>query len=217
MSIKVKICGLTSVKDVKACVLSEVNYVGFVFYGQSRRNLKLTEANNIASYVPLSIIKVALTVDPQDFELDNLFSKFPVDTLQLHGNESPNRVKEIREKYQVPIIKSLSLTTRTDLAKITEYSGVADQLLIDAAKPDKQSPPGGNGVAFDWSLISGYNWRIPWLLAGGLNRTNVRGAINISGAIQVDVSSGVESEPGIKDQKMITEFTHVARSKSDYG
>ena len=217
MNIKIKICGLTNVKDIEACVLAKVDYVGFVFFKESKRNLILSEANKIASYIPQSIVKVALTVDPKDLELDNLFSKFPVDTLQLHGHESPARVKEIKEKYGVPVIKSISLKAKTDLAKIHEYTWVADQLLIDAAKPDERSPPGGNGVVFDWSLISGYNWRTPWLLAGGLNHTNISDAIRVSGAMQVDVSSGVERQPGIKDQKLIKEFVRVARSENHDG
>lgn len=217
MNIKIKICGLTNVKDLEACSLAKVNYVGFVFFKKSKRNLILSEANKIASNVPQNIVKVALTVDPKDLELDNLFSNFPVDTLQLHGHESPARVKEIKERYGVPIIKSISLRTKSDLEKIHEYTWVADQLLIDAAKPDKQSPPGGNGVIFDWSLISGYNWKIPWLLAGGLNHTNVCDAIRVSGAMQVDVSSGVERQPGIKDQNLIKEFARVARSGNHDG
>jgi phosphoribosylanthranilate isomerase len=162
-------------------------------------------------------MKVALTVDPRDPELENLFSKFPVDILQLHGHESPNRVKEIKEKYGVPIIKSLSLRTKYDLEKIHEYTSIADQILIDAAKPGNLSPPGGNGVVFDWRLISGYNWRIPWLLAGGLNHKNVSGAIKVSGAKQVDVSSGVESKPGVKDRNLIKEFARVARGERHNG
>ena len=119
-------------------------------------------------------------------------------------------------KFKVPIIKSVSLRTKQDLVKIKDFSSVADQLLIDAEKPDKLSPPGGNGVTFDWELISGFDWKVPWMLAGGLDTNNVQEAIEISGAKQVDVSSGVESSPGIKDTKLIYKFVNTVREKN-YG
>ena len=165
---------------------------------------------------PLEDFKDALIVDPLDSELENLFSNFPVDLLQLHGEELPERVSKIRSKFKVPIIKSVSLRTKQDLVKIKDFSSVADQLLIDAEKPDKLSPPGGNGVTFDWELISGFDWKVPWMLAGGLDTNNVQEAIEISGAKQVDVSSGVESSPGIKDTKLIYKFVNTVREKK-YG
>jgi phosphoribosylanthranilate isomerase len=143
-----------------------------------------------------------------------LFSNFPVDVLQLHGEEQPERVSIIRTKFKVPVIKSVSLRTKQDLIKIRDFSLVADQLLIDAEKPDKLSPPGGNGVTFDWKLISGFDWKVPWMLAGGLDCSNVQEAIATSGATQVDVSSGVESRPGIKDTKLIYDFVSTVRGKN---
>ena len=143
-----------------------------------------------------------------------MFSNFPVDVLQLHGEERPERVSIIRTKFKVPVIKSVSLRTKQDLIKIRDFSLVADQLLIDAEKPDKLSPPGGNGVTFDWKLISGFDWKVPWMLAGGLDCSNVQEAIATSGATQVDVSSGVESRPGIKDTKLIYDFVSTVRGKN---
>jgi len=216
MTVKIKICGLTNPKDVAPCIRSSVDYVGFVFHKSSKRNLELSEAARIATLVPQEVLKVALIVDPLDSELENLFSSFPVDLLQLHGEELPERVAKIRSKFKVPIIKSVSLRTKQDLVKIKDFSCVADQLLIDAEKPDKLSPPGGNGVTFDWELISGFDWKVPWMLAGGLDTNNVQEAIEISGAKQVDVSSGVESSPGIKGAKLIYKFVNTVREKN-YG
>lgn len=214
MTVKIKICGLTNPRDVEPCIRSSVDYVGFVFHKGSKRNLELLEAARIATLVPKEVLKVALIVDPLDSELDNLFSNFPVDVLQLHGEEQPERVSIIRTKFKVPVIKSVSLRTKQDLIKIRDFSLVADQLLIDAEKPDKLSPPGGNGVTFDWKLISGFDWKVPWMLAGGLDCSNVQEAIATSGAKQVDVSSGVESRPGIKDTKLIYDFVSTVRGKN---
>lgn len=217
MNIQIKICGLTSIDDVAACVSSRVDYVGFVFHEGSKRDLKFHEATKIAFHVPKNIRKVALLVDPSNSDLKKLFSEFKPDILQLHGNETSTRVLEIRKEYGLPIIKSVSISNKNDLKKIEEYTNVADQLLIDSSKPDPKSPPGGNGVSFDWELISGYEWKIPWLLAGGLNFQNAQQAIKVSGAKQLDVSSGVESRPGVKDKNLIRDFAYAARSENHNG
>ena len=217
MNVKIKICGLTSIDDVEACVSSKVDYVGFVFHEGSKRNLTFYEATKIASHIPKNIRKVALLVDPSDSDLKKLLLEFKPDILQLHGSETPTQVSLIRKKYGLPIIKSVSMSNEKDLKKIEEYTNVVDQLLIDSSKPDIKCPPGGNGVSFDWELISGYKWKIPWLLAGGLNFRNVRQALTVSGASQLDVSSGVESQPGIKDRNLIRNFAYAARSENHNG
>ena len=217
MNVKIKICGLTSIDDVEACVSSKVDYVGFVFHEGSKRDLKCYEAIKIASQIQKNIRKVALLVDPSDSDLNKLLLEFKPDILQLHGSETPTQVSRIRKKYGLPIIKSISMSSEEDLKKIEEYTNVVDQLLIDSSKPDIKCPPGGNGVSFDWELISGYKWNIPWLLAGGLNFQNAQQAIKVSGAKQLDVSSGVESRPGVKDKNLIRNFAYAARSENHNG
>lgn len=209
---KVKICGLTDSADVPAAILAGAAYVGFVFFPGSPRHVQLEDAAHMAGAVPEGITRVALTVDADDPMLDALTSEVPVDMLQLHGSESPARVAEVKRRYGLPVMKAVGVAVETDLTQIDFYGKVADQLLIDAKPPPGAERPGGNALAFDWKLLTGRRWPVPWMLAGGLNPDNVAEAIAQTGTRQVDVSSGVESSPGVKDADLMRAFIDNARA-----
>lgn len=209
---RVKICGLTETADIPAAIVSGAAYVGFVFFPKSPRHLELEAAQFMATSVPEGIVKVALTVDADNAMLDQLTEHVPLDMLQLHGKESPARVGEVKTRYGLPVMKAIGIENETDLTQIDFYAKVADQLLIDAKPPKEAERPGGNAVAFDWSLIAGRRWPVPWMLAGGLTPDNVGEAVRATGARQVDVSSGVESAPGIKDPQKMVDFVAAARA-----
>ena len=212
-AIRVKICGLKSPQDVRAAAESGAAYVGFVFFPKSPRNISVEEAARIALEVPVGLCKVALTVNADDAMLDALTSAVPLDMLQLHGSESPERVAAVKARYGLPVMKAIGVADAGDLAQIDLYAQVSDQLLIDAKPPKGADLPGGNGLAFDWRLLAGRKyWQCPWMLAGGLTPDNVAEAIRMTGARQVDVSSGVESAPGQKDADLVTRFTAAALS-----
>lgn len=210
--IRVKICGLRQAADVKAAVAAGAAYVGFVFFAKSPRNLDPEQAAGLALEVPEGICKVALTVNADDATLDRLTERVPLDMLQLHGSESPERVRAIRARYGLPVMKAVGVADEEDLGQIDLYAQVADQLLIDAKPPKGAELPGGNGLAFDWRLLAGRKyWQRPWMLAGGLTPENVAEAIRLTGARQVDVSSGVENAPGEKDAELIAAFLRAAQ------
>lgn len=211
-SVKVKLCGLKTKTDVVAAADAGASYVGFVFFAKSPRHLDLEDARTLAVSVPVGLAKVALTVNADDAELDALTSHVPLDMLQLHGSESPERVWAVKARYGLPVMKVLGVADREDLATIDIYSQVADQLLLDAKPPEDADRPGGNALAFDWSLIAGRRWNVPWMLAGGLTPDNVAKAVAMTGAQQVDVSSGVESAPGVKDQARMMAFVKAAQN-----
>ncbi len=208
--INVKICGLTDPADVPAALLAGARYLGFVFFEKSPRHLTFGDAAFMAATVPMGVCKVALTVNADNAMLDALTEQVPLDMLQLHGSESPERVVEVKARYGLPVMKAIGVAGPDDLAQLDEYSRVADQLLIDAKPPRDAVLPGGNGLAFDWRLIAGRRWPIPWMLAGGLTPENVAEAIVLTGARQVDVSSGVESSRGVKDAQAIANFCAAA-------
>ncbi len=209
---RVKICGLRSRGEVHAAVQAGADYVGMVFFPPSPRNVSFADARWIAEAVPAGVTKVALTVDADDAALDELLEAVPVDMLQLHGRETPERVSEVRERFGLPVMKALALSDESDLEWLDAYTWVADQLLIDARPPDGAERPGGNGIAFDWRLIRNRHWSRPWMLAGGLTPENVGEAVRLTGAEQVDVSSGVEARPGYKDPVRVGAFVRAALS-----
>jgi phosphoribosylanthranilate isomerase len=211
MSVHVKLCGLTAPEDVPAAILAGARYVGFVFFEKSPRNLALDRAAEMAAAVPDGICKVALTVDAQDRFLDLLIGTVPLDMLQLHGSESPARVREVKRRYGLPVMKAVGVADASDLPVLDAYAKVADQILVDAKPPKDADLPGGNGLAFDWRLIAGRRWPVPWMLAGGLTPDNVAEAVRMTGARQVDVSSGVESAPGVKDGAKMARFVAAAQ------
>lgn len=210
MQTAIKFCGLTRPQDIHAAAEAGARYVGFVFFPKSPRHVTQEAARALALEVPPGIAKVALTVDADDAALDALVAEVPLDMLQLHGHESPERVAHVRARYGLPVMKALGIATARDLDQIDAYSEVADQLLVDAKPPEGADLPGGNGLSFDWRLLAGRKyWTRPWMLAGGLTPDNVAEAVRLTGARQVDVSSGVESAPGIKDAGRMAEFARA--------
>lgn len=205
--IRIKMCGLRTADDIVAASRAGAAYVGFVFFEKSPRNVTLQEAAALAVDVPLGIMKVALVVNPDDTFLDQLMAEVPIDMIQLHGAETPERVAEVRARTGLPVMKAIGIAGPDDLAKIDAYSAVADQLLIDAKPPADGVLPGGNGLTFDWRLLADRKyWTKPWMLAGGLTPENVGEAVRLTGARQVDLSSALESEPGVKDPQKIAAF-----------
>ena len=212
MDIRVKICGLTRPEDVAAVAAAGAQYAGFVFFEKSPRNVNIETARALALEAPVGLAKVALVVDADNAELDAIVGAVPLDMLQLHGHESPERVSEVRARYGLPVMKAVGVADVEDMAQIALYEEVADQLLIDAKPPKGADLPGGNGLSFDWRLLSGRKyWRKPWMLAGGLTPQNVLQAAQMTGARQVDVSSGVEAGAGVKDARRIAEFVAALR------
>ena len=209
--IKVKICGLSEARHVAAAVAAGAGYLGFVFFEKSPRNVTIAQARDLAVEVPIGVAKVALTVDADNAMLDAICDAVPLDMLQLHGSESVERVAEVKRRYGLPVMKAIGVADESDLAMLGAYGHVADQLLVDAKPPKEAVLPGGNGVAFDWRLIANRRWFAPWMLAGGLTPDNVAEAVLLTGARQVDVSSGVESVPAVKDSELIAGFIAAAQ------
>ena len=208
--IRVKICGLKTTADVAAVAASRAAYAGLVFFAKSPRNLTIPAARALALAAPVGLAKVALVVDADDAFLDAITEAMPLDMLQLHGHETPDRVAEVRARYGLPVMKAVGVADEGDLAAVFDYSLVADQILVDAKPPKNADLPGGNGLSFDWRLVAQRRWLRPWMLAGGLRPDNVAEAIRLTNARQVDVSSGVESAPGVKDAARIADFVRAA-------
>ncbi|MHC0053423.1 phosphoribosylanthranilate isomerase [Actibacterium sp. D379-3] len=208
--IRVKICGLSEAAHVRAAVAAGASYVGFVFFPKSPRNVSIEQGAALAVDVPPGVAKVALTVNADDATLDRIVGAVPLDMLQLHGAESVERVQAVRARYGLPVMKAVGVADAGDLPALVDYGRVADQLLVDAKPPRGAALPGGNGLAFDWRLIAGRRWPVPWMLAGGLTPENVALAIQMTGVRQVDVSTGVERAPGVKDAGLITAFIKAA-------
>ncbi len=210
--ISVKICGLTAPDHVRAAVEAGARYLGFNFFPKSPRYVSAVQAAELMQSVPVGVAKVALVVNESNEVLDQITETAPFDMLQLHGGESIERVSEIKSRYGLPVMKVIGVADAEDLGAIDAFSDVADQILIDAKPPKNAVLPGGNGLAFDWRLMAGRKyWRKPWMLAGGLTPDNVAEAIRTTGARQVDVASGVESAPGIKDEALISAFIDATR------
>lgn len=208
--IRTKFCGLSRPEDVTAAANAGAAYVGFVFFPKSPRNVSIEQAAALAVTVPVGIAKVALVVNASDAELDAIVEAVPLDMLQLHGAESVERVREVRARYGLPVMKAVGVADADDLPALDAYAMAADQLLIDAKPPKNADLPGGNGLSFDWRLIAGKSWPVPWMLAGGLTPDNAAEAVAMTGARQLDVSSGVEASVGVKDGELMTAFAKAA-------
>jgi len=212
--VQVKICGLSTQAHIDAAARAGARYVGFVFFPKSPRNIAPDQARRLAMAVPEGLCKVALTVNADNAILDALIEQVPLDMLQLHGSESPDRVAEVQARYGLPVMKAVGVADESDLPRLQDYLRVANQVLVDAKPPKGGELPGGNGLAFDWRLIAGRRWPVPWMLAGGLTPQNVAKAVEMTGARQVDVSSGVETAPGQKDADLIARFVEASQLRA---
>ncbi len=212
MTVQVKICGLNDAASVAAAVAGGARYIGLVFYPPSPRCVSPRNAAKLAALAPPTVFRVGLFVDPDDETLRSVTATVRLDFLQLHGSESPDRVGDIKRLTGLPAIKAIKVATALDIAVATHYLGVADWLLFDAKAPADMAGalPGGNALRFDWRLLAGRRWPRPWMLSGGLDADNLAEAVRTSGARAVDVSSGVERGPGVKDPALIRAFLAVA-------
>ncbi|MCC6007867.1 MAG: phosphoribosylanthranilate isomerase [Rhodobacteraceae bacterium] len=202
----VKICGITRPEDVDAAAGAGAEYIGFVFFAPSPRALSPARAAPLAQRAPAGLCKVGLFVDVDDATLTAILAEVPLDLLQLHGAETPDRVAGIRALTGLPVMKAVGIAAAEDLPRLDAHARAADMLLVDAKPPRGAALPGGNGLAFDWRLVAGRRWPVPWMLAGGLDARNVAEALRLTGAPAVDVSSGVEASPGVKDPARIADF-----------
>ncbi len=210
MGVLVKICGINSVEAADAAVAAQADFAGLVFHTKSPRNLTLDAARALGAHMRGRVRLVTLICDAGDDQIGAIVEALAPDFLQLHGAEPPARVAEIRARFGVPVIKAVAVAEAADIAAAARTE--ADMLLFDAKAPAGAERPGGHGAAFDWKLLRGRSFARPWLLAGGLDAGNVARAIRASGAPAVDVSSGVESAPGVKSPDMIRAFASAARS-----
>ena len=204
--IRVKICGITDIADMDTCLRHGVHYAGLMFFEKSPRFLDLNLARKLSLHAGDQIKKVGVTVNLDNQTIDKILAKVPLDFIQLHGHETPERVQEIKTRYKLPVIKAIGVSKKSDLESILLFKDVADQLLIDAKSSSSSVLPGGNGLNFDWNLLKNFKFECPWLLAGGLTSENVKKAIKLTGANQLDLSSGVEKTPGRKDEEKISLF-----------
>lgn len=212
MSVEVKICGLSTPAAISAAVFGGARYVGFIFYPRSPRHVGLDRAAALAAMVPSTVIRVGVVVDIADADLAALLEQVRLDMLQLHGKEPPERVAEIRQRFGLPVIKAAPIYTADDLRRARRYEAVADRLLFDAKAPAGANRPGGNAISFDWSLLKDFACPLPWFLAGGVTAGNVARAVRESGAAAIDISSGVETAPGVKSAERIRQFLQAVRT-----
>jgi phosphoribosylanthranilate isomerase len=208
----VKICGIKDRAALDAACQAGADMLGFVFFPPSPRTVTPTEAASLARSYAAGPKRVGLFVDPDDALLAETLAQVPLDLIQLHGEESPARAAEIRLRFGKPVMKALGIATKADLTRMADYADQVDYFLLDARPPPGSALPGGNALAFDWSLMKGENPPRPWLLAGGLTPANVAEAIAASGAQGVDVSSGVEKARGVKDPAAIAAFIAAAKA-----
>ena len=213
MTVEVKICGLDRPETVDGAVNAGAEMLGFVFYPPSPRNLTASAASRLTNRVPAGVKRVGLFVDPTDEMIATVLNQNVLDLIQLHGNEPPERVTEIKGITSLKVIKALKITSIRDLKYVSVYQGVAEWLMFDALAPKdmKRALPGGNALSFDWNILARANIPTPWILAGGLNRENVKEAMSTSGAKVVDVSSGVEKLPGVKCVEKIQSFIRAVK------
>ena len=215
MGTTIKICGLRDAETLDVALDAGADMVGFVFFEASPRHVPLAPARALAARVGGRARKVALTADADDATLAAVIEALSPDLLQLHGDETADRVRIIRARFGVPVMRAMGVAGADDLRRVESFEAVSDYLLFDARPSPDARRPGGNGALFDWTLLNALSLRRPWLLAGGLRRDNVGEALRTSGAQGVDVSSGVESAPGIKDPAEIAGFIAAVRACED--
>ncbi len=228
----VKICGLSEAKTLNAAIKAGARYIGFVLYPPSPRHVEIDTAKELALQIPTGVRAVGLFVDPTDEQLEQTLGKVQLDMIQLHGDEPPARVAEIKNRFHMPLMKAIRVSSADDLDGVPEYETVADWLLFDSKPnmppPRKRGPtntgkdprlraestdlPGGTGHSFDWNILSGRTFSKPWMLGGGLNTGNIPEALSILSPNALDVSSGVESARGVKDETKIKAFIEAAKA-----
>lgn len=215
MPLDIKICGLSTPETLAAALDGGASHVGFIFFPKSPRNVAPEQAGRLREAAAGNAKAVAVTVDADDGFLDAIVATMRPDMLQLHGGETPERVAAVKARYGLPVMKALPVREAADLAAVAPYRGVADRFLFDARPPAGAELPGGNGIAFDWEILAGLDPGLDYMLSGGLNAANIGDALKIADPPGIDVSSGVESAPGVKDRRLIEDFFRAARTASD--
>jgi phosphoribosylanthranilate isomerase len=215
MSLIVKICGLSTRETLDVALDSGADMAGFVFFPPSPRHLSLDAARNLGQAVKGRAVKVALTVDADDATLAGIVEALQPDLLQLHGRETAARLRDIKQKFGLPVMKAIAVETSADLAALPNYTDVADRILFDARAPREATRPGGLGAVFDWHVLENLDPKLPFMVSGGLHADNVAEAVRVTRAGGVDVSSGVERAPGVKDPEMIRAFIRAARATEE--
>jgi phosphoribosylanthranilate isomerase len=215
MSLIVKICGLSTRETLDAALDAGADMVGFVFFPPSPRHLSLETARELGRQVKRRATKVALTVDADDAALAKIVEALQPDILQLHGSETVARLRDIKRKFGLEVMKVIAVETAADLAPLSGYAVVADRILFDARAPKEATRPGGLGAVFDWHVLDKLDLKLPFMVSGGLDAGNVADAVRVTRAGGVDVSSGVERSPGVKDPEMIRAFIRAARATEE--
>lgn len=215
MTLAIKICGLKTDTAMAAALAGGASHVGFIFFAKSPRFVDPAEAGRLRQAAIGKAKAVAVTVDADDALLDEIVARMQPDMLQLHGSETPVQVAELKTRYGLPVMKVLSVSEAADLERIKPYVGVADRLMFDAKPPKGSQLPGGNGVAFDWRILAGLDAGLDYMLSGGLNAANVGDALRLANPPGIDISSGVESAPGVKDPALIEQFFRAVRAARD--
>ena len=215
-AVVVKICGLSTPETLEAAISAGADMAGFVFFDKSPRHIDFETARDLGRLASGRIAKVTLTVDAGDEVLSQIIAALGPDLLQLHGGETPERVREVKARFKLPVIKAIGVATREDVAGASAYENIADTILFDAKPTPNAAVPGGGGVAFDWNLLRCVAAK-NWMLSGGLDPENVGDALRLTGAPGVDVSSGVERARGVKDEGRIKAFIEAARTLSPKG
>lgn len=212
MRLDVKICGLSTPEAVEAAIAGGASHVGFIFFPKSPRNVSLETAAELARAAAGRVQRVAVTVDADDAELDRIVEEVRPNLLQLHGQETPERVRAVKVRFGLPVMKAFAIRALEDLERVARYRGVADRFLFDAKAPAGSALPGGNGVPFDWRLLAALDADVEYMLSGGLDAGNVARALAETRPAGIDISSGVETAPGVKDIRLISEFLETVKS-----
>ncbi|MER9295892.1 phosphoribosylanthranilate isomerase [Mesorhizobium sp. M0621] len=215
MALDIKICGLKTDGAMAAALAGGTSHVGFIFFAKSPRYVEPVEAGRLREAARGKAKAVAVTVDAGDVFLDEIVAKMQPDMLQLHGAETPERVTEVKARFGLPVMKALPLSVAADLERIKPFIGIADRFLFDAKPPKGSELPGGNGVAFDWRILAGLDAGVDYMLSGGLNAANIGEALQLANPPGIDISSGVESAPGVKDPALIEQFFRAVRAARD--
>lgn len=208
---EIKICGLSTEKTVASVIKSGADYMGLIFFEKSPRNVSISTAKDLSRFAGSSIKKVVVTVNASEGFLDRIVEAVQPDLIQFHGSESVERCREVKQRYNVSIMKAFAIRSKLDLSKTNAFIAEVDKILFDAKAPKNSDLPGGNGVSFDWKILSDFVSKQPYMLSGGIDPFNVRQALEISGAKAIDISSGVESSPGVKDIDKIKSFIKAVR------